>query len=185
MPRLKLRPYRYTGPGYLPFTEKLYTGGYPFPPPEGRSGFRFGLREAVVFANRNTLFRNGLNNPLLHDRKTYLKDYEDRRLFHPTGAAPFRSLRQTYVPMLDLEPIDPKRWERIGRIRKIDWKTRSRVDATPRIYPGELGFHSFQRMVICMKRKIRREVLHALNIAGKSGQFNPRSQNPYHYVRCY
>lgn len=58
-----------------------------------------------------------------------------------------------------------------------------------RLYKGvsrRLGFHAPWQVVICVRRKRRREVMHALRIAGKRGVGRGKTQrrNYYSQVRC-
>lgn len=77
--------------------------------------------------------------------------------------------------------IDPDVWERINKPRrKIDW--RPRVLNQFAIAPWQYGFKNPSKVYICIKRKIRREIAHALGFAGSSVK-HPRF-NYYSRVRC-
>lgn len=48
---------------------------------------------------------------------------------------------------------------------------------------ARIGFEYPRRVLICVRRSVRREVLHARGVAGKVGQRRPR-RGPYSSVRC-
>lgn len=70
--------------------------------------------------------------------------------------------------------------------------TRSRI-SSPRVrvfepakkfrVPLILSFDYPKRVILCVRRKVRKEVLHALRKTGKGGQKRPR-RTPYSNVRC-
>lgn len=56
----------------------------------------------------------------------------------------------------------------------------------PSRLPSRKAFFSFsdpRRVIICVRRKIRKEVLHALRKSGRSGQRRPR-RTTYSNIRC-
>lgn len=52
-----------------------------------------------------------------------------------------------------------------------------------RVVSPFVGFEVPQQVMVCVRRKQRREVLHALNKTGRGGQRRPR-RGPYSDVRC-
>lgn len=103
-------------------------------------------------------------------RTNRISDFEDRRQFHPDGV---------YSP--------PRRLDRPRA--KIVVRARSRVAPAPQsVRPAAVprAFLSFdvpQKVLICVRRKIRKEVLHAFHKTGKSGQRKPR-RNLYSDISC-
>lgn len=73
-------------------------------------------------------------------------------------------------------------WEKIMTPRrKIDW--RPKLSTQLENAPWWYGFRHADKVLICLKRKMRREIMHALGIAGKTGQKPPKF-NTYSHVRC-
>lgn len=101
----------------------------------------------------------------LRPLSSHLRLFEDRRTWHPLPS----SLR---VP------------------RTFNSYARLRITPTPRYprhpstYPSpSISFVAPQRVVLCVRRQRRREVLHALHKAGRGGQRSPR-WTPWSSVRC-
>lgn len=81
-------------------------------------------------------------------------------------------------------PLDPDRFiERtpLKIPRRLDW--RPRVLQQLKVAPWWYGFQNADKVIICLKRKIRREVMNALGLAGKKGQKSPHF-NAYSHIRC-
>lgn len=128
-------------------------------------------REAVDFSNRR----------LLGTKKFYpksrLTDFEDRRTFHPEGAQrPARSfnaarhrLRAVWQPNVTFRPFGVPL-----------------IEATP----YRVGFVNPDRVLVCVRRKIRREVMHAF--AGGMGSslgkltkfFKKPKRSEYSSIHC-
>lgn len=92
---------------------------------------------------------------------TYLLQSEDRRTYHPEGiyrpaSSRFQSFHRLEVP-------------RDSAIGRDPW--------------GRVAFSSPQNVFVCIRRKIRKEVLHALKKAGKRGQKAPR-RSAYSDIQC-
>lgn len=81
-----------------------------------------------------------------------LRVYEDRRLWHPDGLArPARSFdRATTLKMGPAKPSRP--WQ----------------------LPSAVNFTAPSRVVLCVRRKIRKQVMFAKHKAGRGGQRPPR-----------
>lgn len=99
--------------------------------------------------------------------KTPLQLYEDRRLWHPEGAfAPAKSFSrarhrltlQTYTPA----PRSLNR-DRFAHLRSFNRQTKARI-----------SFAQPDRVLICVRRNIRKQVLHAFRKTGKVGQKRPK-----------
>lgn len=106
-----------------------------------------------------------------------LKLFEDRRTFHPEG---------------DLRPAGVLRGPRSRFVVKNVLKRLVNRDirgpygiklAHVNVVPWNVGFERPKDVLICVRRKIRREVLHALHIAGRSGLGSPH-YNEFSKVRC-
>lgn len=101
-------------------------------------------------------------------------EFEDRRYWHPEGssapASSFDSPRhRLFVP----------RQNYIGRVQG------SRPSRAQKFfYPSaRIAFRNPSRVLVCVRRGIRREVMHATGFAGKVGQKRPR-RGPYSSIRC-
>lgn len=170
------------GAGYKPFTQPPYSGRYPIGP-RGLSTTANAPFRGV--ANANALYALRARSPL------YL--YEDRRLWHPEGAwAVPRSKTQTYPRMYDplpIAPIEPDPFRKRKREPspfRFPYHEIYRRPKPPSYY--DLPVVSWSRpldMVICLKRKMRREVIHAVR-AVLGPKFRPRAprMTQWSFVRC-
>lgn len=105
----------------------------------------------------------------IYRRREPLTVYEDRRKWHPEGTrAPARSFSSTRHR---LRAVLPKRVQGTFSLSSL---------YSP---PIAVGFREPNRVLICVRRQIRREVLHAKRIAGGSGFKKPK-YNEYSRVRC-
>jgi len=99
--------------------------------------------------------------PLQYDLVDWLSQTEDRRTFHPDGPSrPARSRFQTF----------------------------HRLQATPAVdktafWSNGVAFKAPKDVLVCVRRKMRKEVLHAINNAGKRGQKAPR-RSEYSDIHC-
>lgn len=106
-----------------------------------------------------------------------LRQYEDRREFHPQGkqrpARSFNSfhhrLRVAGIPIVEVA-------------RPAGYQQNFITDNFEAL-PYKVGFVQPKRVLICVRRKIRREVMHALKFAGGTGQKKPK-YNHYSSVSC-
>jgi len=74
---------------------------------------------------------------------------------------------------------------RVANNRNRPFPARGRVFSPWSMVPYQLGFENPSRVVLCVRRKIRRSVLHAKRIAGRSpSSFRPRKRGPYSSIRC-
>lgn len=91
----------------------------------------------------------------------------DRRFFHPQGLlspayALSRSSRILEVPRAKPRP---------NRFRKLS------------VSPHIAAFHAPERVLVCVRRSIRKEVIHALGHSGRSGQRPPR-RSEFSSISC-
>lgn len=113
----------------------------------------------------NQTFQNLLQSPL--------SLYEDRRTFNPEGdLAPARSFNQSRHRL-----IYPNSQPNVN-------KNRTPSNTRTIKYPSaSIAFDNPDKVLICARRKIRKEVLHALKKSGKTGQRRPR-YNYYSKISC-
>lgn len=125
---------------------------------------------------------------------------EDRRRFHPEGPdKPARTRRGTVARMVIAgvsSPKDRKAFAAAQRARRESQRfsafgsSAMRVgDAPSRSTKSNLGnarvrFQSRSRVWICVKRKIRREIMHALKLAGSSRVSRQPRRNMYSGIAC-
>lgn len=120
----------------------------------------------------HTNAKRSLPRPLSPPRSIYqspskaLRLIEDRREFHPMGR--FRPARSLSTPLHRLEvPNAP--------VRHTVRKTISAI--------SHIAFKAPEKVLVCVRRQRRKEVLHALQKAGKSGQARPR-HSYYSSIKC-
>lgn len=146
---------------------------------------RFFKRGRVTVANANRL-RLPLSMLALSRREAYrfkprnnvsdvdlgglYGELEDRRFWHPDGQeAPAASLVQPRHRLV---------------YRGFSSSSGRSPSASSFFWPSfSVGFKQPSRVLICIRRRARREVMHALGFAGKVGQ-RPPHRGPYSSVRC-
>lgn len=127
-------------------------------------------REAIAFANKTLLPLLGLpqGKPYFKSGRLFgLSDIEDKRTWHPEGIwrSPRTVTGQASRIIRRVVPVEKP----VGVFRRG---------------PFEMYFHrDFDRVVTCIRRKARREIMHALGHSGKKGQRSPRF-NPDSMVKC-
>ncbi|QXP44321.1 MAG: hypothetical protein [Arizlama microvirus] len=99
-----------------------------------------------------------LENDYQTSVRSYLSEVEDRRTFHPGGR-------------VNRPPTSPRR-----RLVKINIK--------PTMHsPVVQSFHAPSHVAVCVRRKTRDEVLHALKKTGR-GSGRPKRFNQFSKVKC-
>lgn len=99
---------------------------------------------------------------------SFLRDLEDRRTWNPEGfKAPARSLTSSRhrLKLVDknVNVQNQKNRDRFANLRKFPSQTKAIV-----------AFEAPRSLAVCVRRSMRREVLHALKKAGKTGQKRPK-----------
>lgn len=106
----------------------------------------------------------------------FLSQFEDRRRWHPEGRyAPAVSFSNTRHRLRVVEPT-PRAQVQVPRGRFSRMPLRQSV-------PVRVGFQAPDRVLICVRRQRRKEVLFAKNKTGRVGQKTPRF-NFYSSVSC-
>lgn len=121
------------------------------------------IRTRVFKPNTTRSVRSGIS-------KTNLRVYEDRRLWHPERLPDAKSFSQTRHRL---------------RMPRVSNKVFSPT-LTPKLitFPtSRIAFSSPRRILICVRRGIRKQVLHALKKTGKRGQRRPRF-NAFSRISC-
>lgn len=123
-------------------------------------------RETHDFSNRRLVAR---------PKSTPLTAIEDRRRFHPDGfAAPAQSFKKTRHRITE---------QTYQRKKSINQKSVLPNFYTPTIEIGKLAFQEPKNILVCVRRKVREEVLHALKKTGKRGQ-KRKKFNYYSSISC-
>lgn len=106
---------------------------------------------------------NSLNN--------ILREYEDRREWHPLGASrPARSFnRDRHRLVVAKYPVNNPR----------SLASTIKIGTVPHV----IAFGAPKKVLICVRRKIREQVLHALKKTGIAGQNRPR-RSEYSSISC-
>lgn len=125
----------------------------------------------VTYANANR--RLPLESLYKSLKPLSLSKFEDRRQWHPLGAsAPARSFNHTNHRLVVGYQYPRKRNNQTSRYWDI------------RTYPtSKVAFNNPRGVLICVRRAIRSQVLHALGKTGKAGQKPPR-YNMYSSISC-
>lgn len=114
-------------------------------------------------------------NYLTRKLSEHLRPYEDRRQWHPEGAnRPARSFTQTRHRLV---PRKSSLYLKAGFQNPV--YTQKLFDTIP----IGIGFRTPGKVIICVRRKERREVMFATKKAGKGGQ-RTRHLNEYSGVKC-
>lgn len=121
--------------------------------------------------------RRAIYQKQVQAKRDTLRQYEDRRTFHPQG--PQRSARSfsSFHHRLRVAGIP------IVETNRDAGYQQNFISGNFDALPYRIGFVKPERILICVRRKIRREVLHALKIAGGRG-FKRPTFNEYSSVRC-
>lgn len=121
---------------------------------------RTSLPSASLFTGPLTL---GLLRPLAQPSSLQL--IEDRRLYHPLDD--FRPARKTSG-----HPVEPV------TVKKTP------LNKSRAFLAHGLSFHAPNRVVICVRRKQRKEVLHALKKVGRGKGHGRKRRNWYSKIGC-
>lgn len=93
-----------------------------------------------------------------------LIDIEDRRTFHPErDFRPARSFSKANHRLVLADKVSRTNADRFGRLRAFPSQTKAIV-----------AFDAPKKVLVCVRRQRRKEVLHALKKTGKVGQRRPR-----------
>lgn len=108
---------------------------------------------------------------------------DDNRTFHPDGVFRTPSMLNPYEPEIDVyeRPIkspSPRVGGMRGQTRPFGRTAENRQGLSQKV-----AFRNGDRVSVCVRRKQRKEVLHALRKTGR-GSGRPRRYNRYSQVRC-
>lgn len=129
-------------------------------------------REANVFARRYSLPLFDMSAVVRPRRSTFLSEFEDRRTWHPEGI--YRPARSFEAPRHRLKAVGVFS---DGAVRRSE-RSRAFVGV-----PSGIGFEDARRVLVCVRRKTRKQVIHALGVAGRKGLRPPRFSE-YSKISC-
>lgn len=121
------------------------------------SGYRSTGRDAFDISKRSLPLFNVFDS-FSSRRSSFLSSIEDRRTWNPEG--PYRPARSFSDGAHRLVTVRPSS-SRPVRLSSSSW--------TPAFPSAGVAFRESPRVLICARRKIRREVLHAKGVAGSKG----------------
>lgn len=161
---------------YYPFSERPYRGRYPVGLPGRDISFITNTHRRLAYSLPAVL-------PLANRR---LQQYEDMRLYHPDVRPPL-SLTSTRVAYTPYAPTMPEVPEILIPKNPFTWREKLNKRTGELTYerriPYRNRFDNADKVIICLKRKMRREVMHAFGLAGLTGFKKPRFGH-YSGVRC-
>lgn len=167
---------------YHPFSEPPYRGRYPF---------KGAPRGTLATSNAAPLGASLFALHALRARPTStLSLYEDRRLWHPLGKAQaFPVSKKSKAPrIVDTfslpDETESDRFKRIKVPRTIPWEKMARESIRLAPATNRWTWENPYEMIICLKRKMRREVLNAMGLAGQTGFKKPK-YNQFSHVKCF
>lgn len=170
---------------YYPFSRSRYSGTFPLG--SARRGVLYTTNTSPL--NSLLVSKYVLSSPKSNNQSIY----QDRRLWHPEGAyRPAVSKTESYPRLTESRPGPRSRFTSPSspftparRIERdfIDTRT-GEILSFGHLDPFKVSWENPWKMLICLKRKMRREVMHAFGMAGKSGFKKPKF-TPMSYVRCF
>lgn len=131
-------------------------------------------RDTSVITNTVSVLPLSLSPPRFRQLEIFpsLQEFEDRRLWHPED--PISPARSFTTSRHRLSLVDsPSRYQ---YSLKKNYRNLNQTKA-------RISFVDPHRVLVCVRRKVRKEVMHALRHAGRSGQRKPR-RNAYSSVSC-
>lgn len=163
---------------YKPFTERPYRGSYPLGSAQRNvntvARYRIRPAQGISLYNR------------LAPKTNLFTLYENRRTWHPEGAyRPSRSLVQNY-PRITETPPTRTQASYIPVWKGDDYVVphTGEILLFKHMNPFKITWEHPLKMIVCLRRKMRKEMMHALGIAGKTG-FKPKHLTPNSYVKCF
>lgn len=179
---------RRLSPYYKPFTQRPYRGAYPLG--SARRGISYtssSLSPGLLLIQKN---------PYAASPKSQLSLYEDRRRYHPLGRyRPAVSLAESYPQIVERKPwrdpgphypmVDPRGVPQKLVPSKTDPSGWTYIADSPSVLEKwKVGWENPWKVAICLKRAMRKEVMHALGMAGKPSYKKPVFTQ-YSKVRCF
>lgn len=123
-----------------------------------RQNYNYGGRETYEFSKQRLPLQKNI-----FKRSVPISDFEDRRHFHPEGpqrpAQTFRGIPARFKVKVQIRSKD-----NIPKLVESSYYSTGYEDV-----PHQMSFRNPDRVLVCARRQIRKEVLHALGISGRRG----------------
>lgn len=115
--------------------------------------------------------------PITVTKPKNLRPLEDRRTWHPLGPKrPARSVQNATHRLVSRGPG--------GKPLKSKPSPKALLTHPTAYLSHAVGFHKAKSVLICIRRKIRKEVLFALNRTGKGARARKHRRSEYSSIRC-
>lgn len=136
---------------------------------------RRGERDILSIPNDVSLLRPPLAADSISMRaRRLMLEAEDRRQYHPESEfAPAKRLDGRPTRGVRVATVPKKRTVGVRKIRVY----------RENILPWQVAFKDPKRLLVCIRRRIRREVLHAFKLTGK-GSGSAKRFNQFSGIRC-
>lgn len=137
---------------------------------KSKSARRRNRRDAHPISTRSVPVPTSIQFVPSSPNSTYLRTIEDRRTWTPTTV---RSAASFNTPTHRLVTGGPN-------------VNRNKKSSRPTLFetlPTKIGFENPDSVLVCVRRSIRKQVLHALRKTGKKGQKTPRF-NVFSKISC-
>lgn len=132
------------------------------------------------FANRLRLLPVVVPRPRV---EILLSRIEDRRTFHPDRVRPARGLSRRAVRFMVSPPRASIRRATARGLHPSLLQSRALRSSALSI-PSGVSFHAPKTVLVCVRRKTRREVLFATNSTGKGARARRRRQSEFSDIGC-
>lgn len=109
---------------------------------------------------------------VLSSSSSFLTDYEDRRLFNFDPFPPAASFSQPRHRLVIGVNVNKNQ-----RVTKYNGNPFSRLSSV-------VAFRNPRKVLICVRRKVRRQVLHALKLRGKGAGARRHRMSSYSSISC-
>ena len=125
-------------------------------------------------ARRNSNRSNAMNSAIANRRLLDTITTQYFRIPSMPSMAPVTD-RRTYHPARVFRPVQVSGTP--GHRLRVPHKFKPQL-------PWQLAFHDPKRIAVCVRRKVRAQVLHAFRLTGKGSRARSRKRNQYSSISC-
>lgn len=123
--------------------------------------------------NSSPIANGTLSRPTVTPSSVHLIEVQDRRTYHPEAAArPPLSTSGTRTRLKAVSPLPKPKTQKAYRAPVL------------RTVPHQIGFRAPESVLVCVRRKIRKEVLHALRKTGFGKRHRRPRRTRHSNIRC-
>lgn len=174
---------------YKPFSQKsIQLGKYVRAPWYRYADSSLAGRDAFVITNSFLTSRAVLQKPLLHRKPEINTGIEDLRRWLPYPKATNVYGQQVVPTDLTQTPPPYNPFERMKKyeekLKAHPWRISDKAQTQVEVGGWEFGFRNPDLTWICLKRKMRKEIMHALGLSGKRNMKHP-TYNQWSKVKCF